>query len=403
VLPLVLAAAPPGKDDQPAPVSRDAGMFPRVEVKSEHLAALAIASPFVPRVGAFSAIADLYAGTHPNLMMWSLRGDFSTKAGRINFGARLLFYTGFGPPATTPLMELVVLLAGEQRDFWELIDTDEVRPIPEYLLKHGVIRDRTDMATGVPEYDAYWRILVQAHYTSEKAFAKAARHDLTYFNLFNEPERYRGQVVRVSGRLIRLVGYPAPDEARAAGAADLYEGWIMTDAFGENPVCVAFTDLPPGLTVDNRRKYNDPVTFAGYFYKRYRYKAGDSKKANEFRDAPLLIGHSIGGRFNGPTDGDDDAESWGHNLIWVFVSVVAGTLLGVMGLTFWFRYYDRRIRHRLLASRNREFVPPTAERLGQVNESATNDSRNSGEQSPRPPTIEFGRGSSWSDYPHAPN
>jgi hypothetical protein len=152
-------------------------------------------------------------------------------------------------------------------------------------------------------------------------------------------------------------------EARAAGLGDFYEGWIMTDAFGENPVAVAFTDLPPGLTVDNRRKYNEPVSFDGYFYKRYRYEAGDKKKANEFRDAPLLIGHTLTGRFESGGASNNESDGWEHNLIWLFLEVVGGAALGLLALTVWFRYHDRRVRQRIRASRNVEFVPPSEEAM----------------------------------------
>jgi hypothetical protein len=257
-------------------------------------------------------------------------------------------------------MELVMLQAAEQRDCWTLINTDELRPFPDYFLAPGFIRDRRDISVGVPEYEAFWQTLVLAHYTSANAFGRSARRDVTYANLFNEPEQYRGHVIRVSGRLIRLLAFPAPDEARADGLGTFYEGWIMTDPYGENPMCLVFTDLPSGLQVDNERKYNDEVSFDGYFYKRYRYKAADSKKRNEFRDAPMLIGHTLFGRFNKATVAESaESDNWGHSLIWVFLGVVGGAVVGVIGLTFWFRYHDSRVRHRLRASRNPVFVPPS--------------------------------------------
>ncbi len=333
------------------------------EIKPEHLAALTVTAPCTPRVGPWSALAALYTGASLDAPVWDLRGIFSTKPGRIHAGASMLFLAGFGPPTTVPITQLVMLQAAQERDCWELVNTDEVRPIPKYFLTPGFIRDRDGIYTGTPEYEAYWQFLVQAHYTSATAFTQAARRDVTYVHLFNEPENYRGQVVHVSGRLIRLLRFDPPMEARAAGVSDLYEGWIMTDAFGENPVCVAFTDLPPGLTVDNRRKYNESVSFDGYFYKRYRYKAGDSKKINEYRDAPLLIGHTLTGQF-GTSAAREESETWGHDLIWLFLEVVGGAVVGLIVLTLWFRYHDRRVRHRIRASRHADFVPPSEDYIG---------------------------------------
>jgi hypothetical protein len=352
---LAVAAAPPEKaEDGPA-----GGLF-QPEIKPEYVAILTTGASLAPHTGPFSALTDLYAGTTPEMPVWSLSGPFTTKPGRIQVGASSLVLGGFHPVAS-PLVELAFLQAGEDRDCWALINTEEVRPFPNLLLQPGRIRDRHGLFNGDPEIEDYAEVLALAHFTSAAAFTRAARHDVTYAHLFNEPEHYRGQVIHITGRLVKVARFDPPPEARGRGVSDLYEAWIMTDAYGENPACIAFTDLPPGLKVDAARKYNIDVRFDGYFYKRYRYKAYDSKKANEFRDAPLLIGHTLDGKFGPGAEDETASESWGQNLIWVFLSVVGGALLGVVALTCWFRYHDRRIRHRLQATRHTEFVPPTEE------------------------------------------
>lgn len=350
---LMIGAAPPDKvEDAPA------GALFQPEIKPEYVAILTTGAAFAPRNGPWSTLADLYAGTTPEIPVWSLHGPFTTKPGRIQVGAASLFLGGFGSVPNSPLTELALLQAGEDRDCWALINTEEVRPFPKLLLQPGRIRDRRGLFNGDPEIEDYAEVLALAHFTSAAAFAKAARHDVTYTHLFNEPEQYRGQVIHIAGRLVKLARFDPPPEARGRGVGDLYEAWIMTDAYGENPACIAFTDLPAGLKADAERKYNIEVSFDGYFYKRYRYKAYDTKKANQFRDAPLLIGHTLNGKFGPGAEDEAATENWGQNLIWVFLGVVGGALLGVFGLTCWFRYHDRRVRHRISASRHTEFVPP---------------------------------------------
>ncbi len=363
-----------------------------IEIKPEHLTVLTVGAPFAPRSGPWCALSNLYAGTYPGVEVWSLRGPLSTKPGRILLGASTLFLNGFGP--TAALTELGTLQAGDALECWNLINTDEVRPIPKLLLEDGSIRDRHGFSNGTLELETYAKIIAMAHYTSAKAFAKKARHDITYVHLFNEPEHYRGQVVHISGRLVRLGKFDAHFEALAEGVRVYYEGWIMTDKYGENPVCVVFTDLPPGLEVDSKRKYNIEVGFDGYFYKRYRYTAFDTKKANEFRDAPLLIGHTLTGKFgsNGPAEEEETPDNWGHNIIWFFLSVVGGAVVFVIAVTCWFRYHDRRVRQRILATRHAGFVPPPPDELfregGQVGERLSTESE---------------RGPRWGDFPQAPN
>jgi hypothetical protein len=388
-------AAPPQKDgDEPV----NPPLFVPTEIKPIHLAALVFTAPSTPHVGPWSAAADLYAGAHPDAQVWSLRGAFSSRPGRIQAGASSLFLAGFGPNAG--LTELAMLQAGDARDCWTLINTDELRPFPQFFLKQGLIRDRKDISNGDLEIGAYCQILALAHFTSAKAFAKAARHDVTYAHLFNEPEHYRGQVVHVTGRLVRLRRFDPPDEARGAGVGDLYEGWIMTDRYGENPACVVFTDLPAGLKIgDDRRRSIEGVRFDGYFYKRYRYKAYDSKKHNEFRDAPLLIGHTLSGPFGPAAVAEEAPDDWGKNLMWAFLSVVGGALVGVIGLTCWFRYHDRRVRRRLSASRDTDFVPPAPpeEFFGASGEAQANGNGEAVERPEKEPSS----GPRWGEFPQA--
>jgi hypothetical protein len=348
-----LTAAPPPRSSPP--------LFQPFAVQPDNMAVLTAGASFAPGNGPCCAFSALVAGAHPEIQVWNLRGPLSTRPGRVQIGASSLFLAGFGPSASTPLVELATLQAGDDRSCWELIDTDRLRPFPPALLEEGLIRDRKGIFNGDPEIEAYNQILILAHYTSAKAFAAGARHDLSYANLFNEPERLRGQVVHVDGRLVKLRRFDLPDEARGAGVGDLYESWIMTDNLGENPVCAVFTDLPTGLTIDNRRRLNIPVGFDGYYFKRYRYKSPDTKKANEFRDAPLLIGHTLTGQFGPNTADEGDApDNWGQNLIWIFLGLVGGSVLVVVVMTSWFRYNDSRVRRRISATRNAGFVPPSS-------------------------------------------
>src|SRR5690348_9600218 len=86
---LMLGAAPPDKvDDAPA-----AALF-QPEIKPEYVAILTTGAAFAPRNGPWSTLTDLYAGTMPEMPVWSLQGPFTTKPGRIQVGAASLFLGG---------------------------------------------------------------------------------------------------------------------------------------------------------------------------------------------------------------------------------------------------------------------------------------------------------------------
>jgi hypothetical protein len=269
--------------------------------------------------------------------------------GRCSLGATALFGLAAGGDAR-PLACLAVLRAGEEKACWTIVDTSKVRPFPDAWREW--VHDETPIRSDRLEVDAYAGTLLLAHWTDAAALGKAARRDLTYWQLFREPAKYRGQIVRIGGRMKRIRRYDDPPErAREGGVGRLYEGWLFNGDFGANPVCCVFTDLPEGLRVAETMEEN--VEFAGYFFKRYRYKAGDTPGPNEWRDAPLLIGRIV-------TVVPQNAaapEQWGRPLLPLFLSLVAGSIVLVIVLTLWLRRGDDRVRRRLAAAVRQPFDP----------------------------------------------
>jgi len=200
------------------------------------------------------------------------------------------------------------------------------------------------------EYESrlYHHMLVEARRTPIEAFARSARRDLTFAHLFEEPARHRGQVVHIEGRLKRLRQFDAPALAAAQGVPVIYEGWIFDDAYFSNPYCVLVTNLPAGLQPAERMELL--VAFDGYFFKRYRYKAGDG-----WRDAPLLIGHSLRLR---PAPGPTPADSFSQVFLPAFLGLLGGSVALAVFLGWWFRRGDRLVRARLGSVQAPPFVPP---------------------------------------------
>jgi len=283
-------------------------------------------------------------------------------------GTATLFLTGWSGVRDLPsaLAVAAVLQAGDDGrpdglKCWSLRDTDQVRPFPAAYLAEGYIRDGHGIHVGTLETGAYFDVVVMAHYTSAAAFRKAARRDLTYTQVFADPSRYRGQVLHFEGRLKRLARLEPPDEVQAQGVTDLYEAWIFSDAYGLNPFCALFTNLPPelaDLVGENKIKGSVEVSFDGYFYKKIRYKAADSKESTA-RDAPVFIGHTLAVR--SLPQGATESDNWGNGIMAVFLGIIGLAVVTVVGLTWWFRRTDRRVRRRLAARQNAELILPPAE------------------------------------------
>ncbi len=228
------------------------------------------------------------------------------------------------------------------------------------------LRDRVTDRTPIPywyrnnpteEAKAYCQALIAANQTSAQAFANSARHDVTFAHLFEEPEKYRGQVVHFAGRVVRVRRFDPPDTVKGDvfGINDLYEAWIFDpEIHGANPVCVVFTQLPPGLPV--KEAMNIPVAFDAYFFKRYRYQAKDG-----WHDCPLFIGHTLQVKKAQPAATESAAHvmsSFTTNLVIAVLLMFLGTVGLALLLGWWYRRGDRRIHTILAGARTPEFPEP---------------------------------------------
>jgi len=336
--------------------SEQPSLFNVLEVNRAAYAGLAVGTAAGPGTPGFATLGVLYGGTPRGLNAWSLEGPLSTRRGRATLAtATLLPLPPPGPTAGATALALCG--AGDYLECWTLINTDEVQAIPEGFLEW--VTDETPV--DVDEFNgyAYVEFLVRAAQTADSAFRKAALPSVEYVHLFSRPARYRGKVVEFEGRLKLLRRFDPPESAVARGVRDIYEGWMFNaELIGANPICIIFTELPPGLTVGE--KLERKVSFAGYFFKKYRYRARDTQ-GNQRRDAPLLIGRTVKLLDSGAPVPPAEAEAgWPHDLLPLFLGLVALTVGLVVILTIWFRRSDQSVRRRVAALRRDEgFVPPT--------------------------------------------
>jgi hypothetical protein len=251
-------------------------------------------------------------------------------------------------------------LTGQALSLWEVVPAvppeqafavDRAPRIDPDLL--AGVEDKAPVRNAAENYNeaqAYNYLLVQANATSGTAFAKSARRDLTFAHLFEEPSKYRGQVVHIEGRLGRLRRFDAPRLAAKQGIPVIYEGWIFGDAYFSNPYCIIATSVPE--SIQRGETLNHRVAFDGYFFKRYRYKAGDG-----WRDAPLMIGHALLDR-QAASAGSDADSSFTSLLLPGLVMILITTVVLVIALNWWFRRGDRRVRTHLDMNRSANFVEP---------------------------------------------
>jgi hypothetical protein len=358
---LAIPAAALEPPEQPGPPLFE----PEFHTNPVHMTVAVVGASAAPHTARWSAAAVLFAGEHPRVKAWNLQNSLTNRYSRIGIGAGSLVLNGFGSGLSRALTELATLGAGQYLECWQLRDTDRlILWRPEW---NQVVHDGKGVgSTGTVEAGVYSEVLIRAHYTSNKGFRRHVRRDVTFTHLFEDPDKYRGAIVRAEGRLLRVNRYDPPFEAREASVFNLYEAWIFPEQFGSHPFCVLFTEWPADLprSLLGQQKIQTPLTVRldGYFFKKLRYSANG--RGGE-REAPLVIGHGLS-VVSAAAEEPPVTHSWVNNLVYVFLGLVAALLFGVIGLTYWFRKTDNDIHKRLLRARSPEFILPPPDALPAV-------------------------------------
>lgn len=209
------------------------------------------------------------------------------------------------------------------------------------------VEDRAPIRNAEENYAenrAYNYLLVHARNFSPAQLREQARADLTFVHLWEEPAKYRGQLVLLKGRLRRLLRLDPTPLAAKEGVPNIYEGWLYADGNFTNPFCILASEIGPGLQPG--QKIDREVIFAGYFFKRYRYPAGDG-----WRDAPLLIGRSIELTQEAP---EPVPSLLGSVYLPAIFAILGVTLILALGLAWRLRSSDRKVRERLEQIRNEQ-------------------------------------------------
>lgn len=181
---------------------------------------------------------------------------------------------------------------------------------------------------------------------------RSARRDITFAQMLGpDAANYRGEAVRVEGRLKRVRDIGPTPGLQAEGIEHLYEGWIFSEIYREYSYCVLFTELPADLPV--AEQLDRRVTFDGFFFKIYRFAAGDG-----VRRAPLLIGRTIYVVPQPPKSTLFEEMTAALPYVLTVLAVVLGCGAGVV---LWLRASDRRARARIEQARGKSAAIPTPE------------------------------------------
>ncbi|MCX7700793.1 MAG: hypothetical protein N2039_07930 [Gemmataceae bacterium] len=187
------------------------------------------------------------------------------------------------------------------------------------------------------EYYAYNHFVLWARKFKPEQLAQHTRKELTWRLLFGRDRtRYRGEIVRVEGRLKRLIWIGRNKALEAQGVKDLYEAWIFGREYFSNPTCVIVSELPPGL--EPAEDIRDLMVYVdGFYFKRYKYRA-----VNDTRLAPLVIGRTLIIQRPTAMPVRPGESAFDRLFLPTLLTVLFGMVLLAFGLQWWFRRGDRR-------------------------------------------------------------
>lgn len=133
--------------------------------------------------------------------------------------------------------------------------------------------------------DAFFHLLKLARDNPPETVRKHARSDVTFAMLLDDPDRYRGEILSLRGRLRRLIQYPAPPNEY--GIPITYEGWLYTQDARQFPYTLIFATPPEGIPTGTAIHVNCEVV--GYFLGWWRYDTAEGKPTS----APYIMVSSI--------------------------------------------------------------------------------------------------------------
>jgi hypothetical protein len=133
---------------------------------------------------------------------------------------------------------------------------------------------------------AYWRLLKWSVMQPESAGARNDFRFVSFNELVNRPNQWRGRPVQVALNICRIMEYAAPENR--LDIERLYEVWGWSEDSRGSLYVVVTSELPAGMSVGE--SVSERAIVSGYFYKVQGYLAAGSASQSSSA-APLVIGH----------------------------------------------------------------------------------------------------------------
>lgn len=233
--------------------------------------------------------------------------------------------------------------------------TPELREL-HALLNQVSLQEVEDDTVPLPaEQFAWFRLLADLHVASPAEVEAASVGQVSFLQLFRQPDAYRGQVVSIRGTARRAYRVSAP--SNAFGITHYFVFWVQPGGEQLAPYIVYSLELPAGFPAVPEKgalgdtSLTEPVEFTGYFFKRQAYRARDG-----VRTSPVLLAKVPGWS---PPERNEIASLPSFSFLAIAISVAGGLAAVLAWLAYRGPLRPLRRRTELSSAEQIPVVEPT--------------------------------------------
>ncbi|MBY0588150.1 hypothetical protein K2X85_13295 [bacterium] len=199
---------------------------------------------------------------------------------------------------------------------------NRVGPIIDATIDQATLASFVDHARSI-EPTSYYALLDHARKADAASLWAERVGRITYAQLLDEPDRYRGARIHLQGRLHRLTEYQA--QANRFGIDRQFEGWVFTSTSGSLPYVAVMASPPASLPMGEN--IHEPIEMVGYFLGWWRYETKEGKRTS----APLIMVTEMR-PVTAPTPTGPAPMAWNP---WLGILVTIGMV--VTGIAWWWK------------------------------------------------------------------
>lgn len=149
------------------------------------------------------------------------------------------------------------------------------------------------MTSKQSDMQAWFSIIDQLKRTPDSGLNSASIGSVSYVQLFEQPDLYRGKVVTIVGEIRGAYWVDAP--ANDFEVERYYVFWIRPEDGSNNPIAVYALSPPPGFPTVNKKSsdsdkeaWKEPALVHGIFFKKWVYLSQDGSRV-----CPLLLAKTV--------------------------------------------------------------------------------------------------------------